>query len=154
VVFSSTRALRGSRRVALVDHHAAAGVAGWPSVHFTAAGCARTVAVPNAINTRKGQHANRKAHGRRACDANTDGDAAAHRDTDPVDTNTNASPNVSANSDSDSNTNADPNTNPNANPNANPNPNPNPNANTRIADLQPCVRDRDGKRGVDQPHWE
>jgi hypothetical protein len=130
-----------------VDHIAATGAAAWPGVHITAVGGVGTITILHAFSSGNGSFANRKTFQCRACDANSDGNAAAHRDTDPVDTITNTSPDFNANPNPDANPNAYPNANPN--PDADPDPNANPDS--RAPHLQPRVRHRDGERGVDQP---
>jgi len=173
VVGSSARPLGGRRRVAFVDHVAAARVAEYSGVHITAAACPGAVPVFNTTHPRNGRHANGKTHQCRACDANanpswqpysqarnntnSDGNAATDGDTD-----TNSDSDSNANSDSDSNANSNPGSNADSNPgsnaDSNPDSNPGSNADTsadpRASDLQPRFRHRDGKRGVDQPHWQ
>jgi hypothetical protein len=127
-----------------VDHVVAAGVAESPRVHYAAAGCARTVAVRNAINSWKGRHADGKSVQCRTPDANAVRNGTAHRDTDSADTN----PNTDSTSDLNANANA------NADSNANANADPNANAGSGAPDVQPRVRHRDGERGVDQPDWQ
>ena len=160
VVGSSARPLGGRRRVAFVDHVAAARAAENSGVHITAAACPGAVPVFNTTDPRNGRHANGKTHQCRACDANahsswqpysqarnytnSDGNAATDGDTD-----TNSDSDSNANSDSDSNANSNPGSNADSNPGSNADTNPDP----RASDLQPRVRHRDGKRGVDQPHW-
>jgi hypothetical protein len=132
-----------------VDHIVATGAAAWPGVHITAVGGVGTITILHAFSSGNGRFANRKTFQCRACDANSDGNAAAHRDTDPVYTIANTSPDLNANS----NTNPNPYANANADPNANSDTNANANANPdpRAPDLQPRVRHRYGERGVDQP---
>jgi len=166
VVGSAARPLGGRRRVAFVDHVASARAAESSGVHVTAAACPGAIPVFNTADPGNGWHANGKTHQCRACDAdansswqpysqarnntNSDGNAETDGDTDARDdTFTNAGSDT--NSDSDSNANANPgsNANANANPGSNADTNPDPGA----SDLQPRLRHRDGKRGVDQPHW-
>jgi hypothetical protein len=128
-----------------VDHIVATGAAAWPGVHITAVGGVGTITILHAFRSGNDSFANRKTFECRACDANSDGNAAAHRDTDPVYTITNTSPDLNANS------NTNPNTYANADPNANSDSNCDPNPDPRAPDLQPRVRHRDGERGVDQP---
>jgi len=131
-----------------VDHVITAGAAECPRVHITAAACPGTVR----------RHANGKTHQCRACDANansswqpdsqarnntnSDGNAATDGDTDTRDnTFTNAGSDTNSDSDSNANSNPDPGSNGDTYPDS------------RASDLQPRLRHRDGKRGVDQPHW-
>ena len=172
MVGSSARPLGGRRRVALVDHVITAGAAECPRVHITAAACPEAVPAFTTTDPGNGRHANGKTHQCRACDANansssqpysqarnntnSDGNAATDGDTDTRDNPfTNAGSDT--NSHSDSNANSNPSSNANSNPGSNANSNPGSNADTnsdpRASDLQPRLRHRDGKRGVDQPHW-
>jgi len=149
-VAASARHLGGRRRVALVDHFAAAGAAECPGVHITAIAGNSTVPILNTISAWKGRHTDRNTHERRPSDAdanstthgNADGNAATLGDTDPranaiVTANAKPDSDSNANTGSDSNTNAGSNTNPDA----------------CAANVQPCVRHRDGKRGIKQPDW-
>lgn len=162
VVGSSARPLGGRRRVAFVDHVAAARVAEYSGVHITAAACPGAVPVFNTTHPRNGRHANGKTHQCRACDANansswqpysqarnntnSDGNAETDGDTDTRD-NTFTNARSDTNSDSDSNANS----NPDSNANSNPGSNADTNSDSRASGLQSRLRHRDGKRGVDQP---
>jgi len=162
VVGSAARPLGGRRRVAFVDHVASARAAESSGVHITAAACPGAIPVFNTADPGNGWHANGKTHQCRACDAdansswqpysrarintNSDGDAATDGDTD---TWGNTFINTGSHTNTGSDTNSDSNSNANANPGSNADTNPNP----RASDLQPRLRHRDGKRGVDQPHW-
>jgi hypothetical protein len=126
-----------------VDHIAATRAAAWPGVHLTAVGGVGTIAILHTISSGNGRFANRKTFQCRACDANSDGNAAAHRDTDPVHPITNTGPDLNANSNTYANANANADSNANSDTNANPD--------SRAPDLQSRVRHRDGERGVDQP---
>lgn len=134
MVASSARPLGGRWRVALVDHVAAARAAECARVHITAVGCPGTVSVLNTISAWKGRDANRKTYQHGACDA--DAKAAIHTDTDACD-------NTITNTNPDSNT----------SPNADTHPGPNTNPDSSAPDLQPRLRYRHGKRGVEQPYW-
>jgi hypothetical protein len=100
---------------------------------------------------------------------NSDGDAGPNRVTvahTPAASNTSANANPNGNagtnpdprtnpdSDADTNPNADSNPDTDADPDANADTHPGPDTNTgsRDASLQPCLYDRDGKRGVEQPN--
>jgi hypothetical protein len=158
VVGSPARPLGGRRRVAFVDHVAATRAAEYSGVHLTAAACPSAVPVFNTTDPGNGGHANPKTHQCRACDANSnsswqpysqarnntnfDGNAATDCDTDIRDnTFTNAGSDINSDSDSNANSNPDPGSNADTYPDS------------RASDLQPRLRHRDGKRGVDQPHW-
>ena len=145
----------GRRRVALVDLF----ITARPRIHSTTVGRAGAVPFVYAIGVWKG-HPNRESHQlcARDIDANagwytyaasqhnpvgnaeTDGDADAHINTN-ANTNTKADGNTDGNTDANTNTSAD----------SNANTGSNANTHSRAANVQPCVRHRDGERGVDQP---
>src|SRR6266576_3720552 len=126
VVFSSTRPLGRRRGVALVDDLAAAR-ASECRIDNTAIGRARTVQLRIAVRCCEGRHAHATTNQFRACNADTNPD----RQSD-----TKSRPNSNAGSDTDTNAGSDTDTHSGA-----------PN-------LQPRIHHRDGKRGVEQPHWE
>jgi hypothetical protein len=144
-----------------VDHVAAAGVAEYPGVHIASACRPRAVGL-NTVNAWIGQYAIRKPD---ACDADADAECEPDAETlhhtnsgrnDATHTNTDGPFNSIANTNADSNSNpnaitdSNPNAITNSNPNADSDSNPDPNPGSSAPDVQPCVRHRDGERGVDQ----
>jgi hypothetical protein len=140
---STTRFLGGCRGVALVHLVAAARAAG-RRIDSTAIGCARTLQPGNTGSSREGRHANPTTHHGHACDADTE--ATTYPD-DDARSNTITNSNTKADGDSDSDTNADCYTGSDTHANSDANPD------SRAPDVQPCLRHRDGKRGVEQPDW-
>ena len=159
MVVASPRSLRGSWRGAVVDHVAAVGIAAWPRFHEPAAGCARAVPFRKSIDTGAARHADARTHQFRACHANTGRAGQTHADCEQssaAHTNTDGWGNTITDARSNVNANPDPNTDPNADRNASSygNPNTGADSDSRAPGVQPRVRDRDGKRGIDQPDWE
>ena len=133
----------GRRRVALVDLF----ITARPRIHGTTVGRAGAVPFCNAIGVWKG-HANRESH--QLCPRDVDASAGWHTHSasqhDSVG-------NAETDGDADAHINTNANTDANTNTSADSNANTGSNANThsRAANVQPCVRHRDGERGVDQP---
>jgi hypothetical protein len=130
-----------------MDLFVGARAAGGARIHITTAGCASTVASRHAICVRKEQ-ANREIHEfgaphthgglRRDTYSATQHNPVGHAEADcDPDAHINANAHTEADPDTYADTNSD--TGSNAN------------ADSRAANVQPCVRDRDGERGVDQP---
>src|SRR6266704_3552292 len=144
VVFSSTRPLGRRRGVALVDDLAAARAAEC-RIDNTAIGRARTVQLRIAVRCCEGRHADATTNQFRACnaDTNADGNATTHGVT-----------HTRANTITHSNTNAGSDTNTNAGSDTNTNAGSDTDTNAGAPNLQPRLHHRDGKRGVEQPHWE
>ena len=136
VVASSPCRLGGRRRVAPVDHFAAPRATECARVHITAVGCPGTVSVLNTISAWKGRDPNRKTNQHGACDA--DANAATHGKAD-------------ANAATDGDGDARDHTITNAASNTDTHPGSNADPDSCAPDLQPRLRDRDGKRGVEQP---
>jgi hypothetical protein len=126
----------------------------WAGIHITALGRAGTVALRNPISSCRDRRANRKTH--QFCARDTHSNAAARRDTNP-DGHTKTHGDTDARGDTianaRSNTDADSHSGTNTTTNADTHPGPNPNPDSCAPDLQPCLRDRDGKRGVAQHYW-
>ena len=133
----------GRRRVALVDLF----ITARPRIHGTTVGRAGAVPFVYAIGIWKG-HANRESHQlcARDIDANAGWYTYAASQHNPVG-------NAETDGDADAHINTNANTDANTNTSADSNANTGSNANThsRAANVQPCVRHRDGERGVDQP---
>jgi hypothetical protein len=128
-------------------------------IHITTSGRARTVPFRNALGVWK-EHPNGEAHRLCARDLvagacwdtysasqhNPVANAETDRDTDArinANTNTDTKADANANTSADSDSNTSSNTNTDSGSNAN--------TDSRAANVQPCVRHRDGERGVNQP---
>ena len=100
-------------------------------------GCISPVQFRNPISAWKGRDANASPHQFRARHANPERLAQA---------NGGAERHAQANSHSDAR--------PNPHSATNLDPDPDADSNPDAPDLQPCVHDRHGERGVEQPDWE
>jgi hypothetical protein len=149
VVVSSAHHLGGRRLVALVDHVAAAGAAGYPRVHSTAASCPGAFTVLDGAGAWAGPHTNRETDRFRAHHADADTRGEPYPETNH---NSNADCNAATHGYTDALVNSSPNADPDTSPNADTSANAN--AGSRSANVQPRLRHRDGERGVDQPDRE